>query len=140
MDPVREGVFVVDDDLDCRIALGDVLEDLGFSPTLFHDPGEALAALARTPPALIVTEMGRPGTPAAAPFQAMLAAATRAELPVMVFSGWTRTAAELPLPFPFIAKPDVAALLDMIRALCPRRRRDPKAAPRSRPRAVVDAA
>lgn len=140
MDPMIEGVFVVDDDLDCRTALGDVLEDMSFSPTLFHDPREALAALARTSPALILTEMGRPGMPAAAPFQAMLAAATRAELPVIVFSGWDRTAVQLPLPFPFIPKPDVAALLDLVRALVPRRRRGPRTAAGARPRAVVDAA
>ena len=134
------GVFVVDEDLDCRSALGEVLEDLGLSPVLFHDPRAALAALARTPPALIVTEVGNPGTPAAAPFQALLAAATRAELPVIVFSGWNRPAAGPQLSFPFIAKPDVEVLLATIRALVRRPPRQVGTPGRARDESAIDAA
>ena len=137
---MRRGVFVVDEDLDCRTALGEVLEDLGLPPTLFSDPRAARAALARTPPALIVTELGKPGTPATAPFHALLAAATRAELPVIVFSGWNRTVAEPHLPFPFIAKPEIRTLLEMIRALVPRPARESGRPARPRADAVIDAA
>jgi len=137
---MRRGVFVVDEDLDCRTALGEVLEDMGLLPIPFADPRAALATLARTPPALIVTEMGKPGTLAAAPFQALLSAATRAELPVIVFSGWNRAAAEHHLPFPFIAKPETWVLLEMIRALVPQpvRRAGTPARPRAEP--IIDAA
>jgi FixJ family two-component response regulator len=128
------GVFVVDDDLDCRIALGEVLEDTGLSPILFADPREALAALAQTPPALIVTEIGKVGTPGAGPYRALLAAAMRAELPVIVFSGWNRTAAGLRLPFPFVAKPEVQVLLEMVRALAPQPLRQTAAPGPARPR------
>src|SRR5947207_7416274 len=103
-------VFVVDEDLDCRTGLGELLADMGLAPLLFSNPREALAELARTPPALIVTELGKPGTPAAAPFLVLLAAATSAELPVVVFTGWNRPALEPPWPFPFIPKPDVTVL------------------------------
>lgn len=113
---MSRGVFVVDDDPDCRTALGEVLEEMGLSPFLFADPGEALAALARTSPRLIVTEIGKVGTADARPFRMLLAAATRAELPVIVFSGWNQAAAAPPRRIPFIVKPDVPVLLEMIRA------------------------
>lgn len=132
-------MFVVDEDLDCRSALGEVLEDLGLSPVLFHDPRLALAALARTPPALIVTEIGKPGTPAAAPFLTLLAAAARAALPVVVFSGWNQAAGPQP-SFPFIAKPEVAVLLETIRALVRRPPRQADRPTRGRPASAVDAA
>jgi DNA-binding NtrC family response regulator len=137
---MRRGVFVVDEDLDCRTALGEVLEDMGLLPIPFADPRAALATLVRTPPELVVTEIGKPGTPAAAPFRALLAAATRAQLPVIVFSGWNRAAAEHHLPFPFIAKPEIRVLLEMIRALVPQPARQAGTAGRPRAEPIVDAA
>lgn len=134
------GVFLVDDDLDCRTALGEVLEDMGLLPLLFDDPRKALAAMARTPPALIVTEIGKAGTSASRPFRALLAAATRAELPVIVFSGWNRAVAGPPPRFPFIVKPEIRILLEMIRALVPQPPREVSAPGFACAGAVIDAA
>ena len=104
-------MFVVERDRDCRITLGDVLHDEGFLPVLFREPREAVASLASVWPALIVTDLWRPGALAAAPFSALLASAASARLPVVVFSGWNRTAAELTFPVPFVPKPEIRALL-----------------------------
>ena len=87
-----------------------------------------------------MTEVGNPGTPAAAPFQAPLAAAARAELPVILFSGWNRPAAGPHLPLPFIAKPEVGVLLETIRALVRRPPRQADRPGRARPESAVDAA
>jgi DNA-binding NtrC family response regulator len=137
---MMRGVFVVEEDLDCRTALGEVLEELGLRPVLFPDPRAAVAALARTPPALIVTEIGKPGTPFATPFHALLAAAARLEVPAIVFSGWKPTAVGPHLPFPFIAKPEIPLLLKMIGALVPQPARRAGTAGRPRVEPVVDAA
>jgi DNA-binding NtrC family response regulator len=137
---MRRGVFVVEEDLDCRTALGEVLEDMGLSPILFDDPHEALGELDRMAPALVVTEIGKPGSPAAAPFRALLAAATRAELPAIVFSGWNRTSVGPCLPFPFIAKPEIWVLLEMIRRLVRHPVREAETSSCPRAGAVSDAA
>jgi DNA-binding NtrC family response regulator len=137
---MRRDVFVVEEDIDCRTALGEVLQDMGLSPILFDDPHEALGELDRIAPALIVTELGKPGTPAAAPFHALLAGATRAELPAIVFSGWNRTAVEPHLPFPFIAKPEIWVLLEMIRGLVRQPAREAGTSDPARAEAVSDAA
>jgi DNA-binding NtrC family response regulator len=108
-------VFIVDEDLDGRTALADTLDDEGMRPILFRDPRRAVASLAAIQPALIVTDLWRPGSSAAAPFAALLATARQARLPLIVWSGWTRRAAGRDLAFPFVPKPEIRALLRSIR-------------------------
>jgi CheY-like chemotaxis protein len=62
--PRLEGVhaFVIDDEADARELLKRVLEDQGAAVTAFDSAEAALAALKTSRPAVIVSDIGMPGT------------------------------------------------------------------------------
>lgn len=110
-------VFVVDGDLDGRLALGDLLEDQGWQAVLLPGPREAVAALACARPALVVTELWRAATPDGASFAALLAQARRCRSPVIVFTAWSTKAISACLDIPVVSKPNIATLLRSIDAI-----------------------
>jgi CheY-like chemotaxis protein len=109
-------VLVVDEDLDGRLALGDLLEDQGWEVVLLPHPREAVAALGCRRPALVVTELWRAGTPDGASFAALLAQARRSRSPLIVFTAWSTRAISACLDIPVVSKPNIGALLRSIEA------------------------
>jgi DNA-binding NtrC family response regulator len=109
-------VFVVDDDVDGRCALGDLLEDGGCEVVLFPGPREALAALARTCPALVVTDLWTSTEADGALFDTLLAEARRSRASVIVFTAWSTRALAPRLDVPVVSKPNVGTLLPLIEA------------------------
>jgi len=83
-----ERIAVVDDDTDVAAILGEILQKLGYRPTLFTDPRLALAAIDADPAAidLVITDQVMPtmsGTALAA-----AVADLRPDLPIILLTGY----------------------------------------------------
>ncbi len=109
-------VFVVDEDVDGRCALGDLLEDGGCEVVLLPGPREALAALACSCPALVVTDLWTSTEADRTLFASLLAEARRSRTSVIVFTAWSTRALAPRLDVPVVSKPNVRTLLPLIEA------------------------
>jgi CheY-like chemotaxis protein len=109
-------VFVVDEDVDGRRALGDLLEDDGCEVVLLPGPREAIAALAGTCPALVVTDLWTSTEGDGALFATLLAEARRSRASVIVFTAWSTRTLTPRLDVPVVSKPNVGTLLPLIEA------------------------
>ncbi len=109
-------VFVVDEDVDGRRALGDLLEDDGCEVVLLPGPREAIAALAGARPALVVTDLWTSTEGDGALFTTLLAEARRSRASVIVFTAWSTRALTPRLDVPVVSKPNVGTLLPLIEA------------------------
>ncbi len=106
--------FVVDEDVDMRVALGEFLENEGFTTALFPGPKEALAAFTPGAPVLLITDSWtRSGW--RDPFDALLSHANRSGCPVIIFTGWMTTLLPGRSAVPIVSKPDIRTLLGFVR-------------------------
>jgi len=110
-------VFVVEDDPELRLALGEFLADAGLRPVLFPTAVMLLDALNHTVPAVIVTDLVMPGMSGAQLLRALRDDERWLRIPVIVMTGNNDTALPLRLDAPIVYKPATDALLDMIRTL-----------------------
>jgi hypothetical protein len=106
--------FVVDEDVDMRGALGEFLENEGFTVVLFPGPKEAVAAFTRGAPALLITDSWT-RSPWNEPFDALLSEANRSGCPAVIFTGWRTTLLPGRSAVPIVSKPDIRTLLRFIR-------------------------
>lgn len=106
--------FVVDEDVDMRGALGEFLENEGFTAVLFPGPREARAALAAGAPVLLITDSWVRSS-WNDQFDALLSEANRSGCPVIVFTGWKTTLLPGRSAVPIVSKPDIRTLLRFIR-------------------------
>jgi len=84
-----ERIAVIDDDGDVAAILGEILTDLGYRPSIFTDPGDALEALTAAPAAvdLVITDQVMPtmsGTHLARALHDL-----RPALPVILLTGYS---------------------------------------------------
>ena len=107
-------VFVVEDDLDFRIVLGDVLAQEGLRPVLFATAQKLLGSLDDDIPAIIVTDFLMPGVSGAELLAALRENDRWRGIPVVVMTGTNDTALPLRLDAPVVYKPDTDGLLRTI--------------------------
>jgi len=110
-------VFVVDDDPELRLALGEFLADAGLRPVLFPTALMLLDALNHCVPAVIVTDLVMPVMSGAQLLRVLRDDERWARIPVIVMTGNNDTALPLRLDAPVVYKPYTDVLLDMIRTL-----------------------
>lgn len=79
-------VFVVDDDLDIRDVIAQTLEDEGYCVVPFADGEEALAAIDRTQPALVLLDLMMPNISGWDVLQRLREHASTFTLPVILIS------------------------------------------------------
>ncbi|HEY7371449.1 MAG TPA: response regulator [Polyangia bacterium] len=127
-------VFVVDDDPDCLVGLGELLEDEGFRPSLFRCAADVLGALAASAemPSVIVLDLHLPDVSHGDLIAMFEAHADWSRVPQIVFTAWNDASARAGLGRPVVRKPDVESLIGAIARLC---RRPPRSAPRDARRA-----
>jgi CheY-like chemotaxis protein len=110
--------FVVDEDADMRSALGEFLENEGFTAVPFPEPKEALAAFSRGAPVLLITDSWT-RSQWNDQFNALLSEANRSGCPVIIFTGWKATLLPGRSEVPIVSKPDIRTLLRCIRSQPP---------------------
>lgn len=81
-------VLLVDDDADVRESLAILLEMRAARVTVAASAGMALDAFVRTPPDVVVTDLGLPGEDGFALLQRLRQHQTGADVPVIAFSGY----------------------------------------------------
>lgn len=113
---VNDTVLVLDEDRDCRMAVGELLENEGMRSTLVGTAGAALASLAKAAPSLIVMDLPIPGTASNELLTALRARERSRRPPVVIFTAWSDAAVSSRLNLPVVQKPDIAALLSAIGA------------------------
>jgi CheY-like chemotaxis protein len=116
-DPRPQTVFVAEDDVDFRIALGDVLAEDGFHPVLFSSAQTLLNALDDGVPALIVTDVVMPGLSGVQLLGALRKNDRWRRIPVVVMTGSNDTALPIRLDAPIVYKPDTDGLLRVVHTL-----------------------
>lgn len=107
-------VFVVEDDPDFRMALGDLLAEEGLCPVLFSTVLKLLSSLDHDLPAVIVTDMAMPDASGAELLAALRENDHWRSIPVVVMTGNNDTALPLRLGAPVVYKPDTDGLLQAI--------------------------
>src|SRR3954468_6063355 len=109
-------VFIVEDDLDFGAALAELLADEGFRPLCFTSAQQALARVRHQIPALIITDVVRPGMSGGELVKALRADERWRDIPVVVVTGGNDTALALRLDTPVVYKPDIVSLLRVLPA------------------------
>jgi CheY-like chemotaxis protein len=110
-------IFVVDDDLDFRTVLAQVLSEAGFTPILFDRAVGLLASLEWAIPAAIVTDLVMPEL-SGSQLIALLGRSERwGRIPVVVMTGNNDTSLPLRLLVPIVYKPDMSCLVSDIRGV-----------------------
>jgi CheY-like chemotaxis protein len=99
-------VFVVEDDMDFRTALEDVLAQEGLRPVLFATAQKLLGALDDDVPAVIVTDFLMPSVSGAELLAALRENDRWRDIPVVVMTGTNDSALPLRLDAPVVYKPD----------------------------------
>ena len=127
---VNETVFVVDDDVDSRSALGEVLELENFRAVLFSTGWEMLDHLAAEMPAVIVMDLVMPGLSDWDLARILRKDARWRGIPIVIFTAWDDREADPRLRIPVVAKPDINRLLTAIRTATQSRHGLPEAASR----------
>ncbi len=110
-------VFVVEDDPDLRMALGDVLVGEGLCPVLFSTAQKVLSALDREIPAAIITDLVMPGMSGTQLLGALRSDNRLRGIPVVVMTGTNDTALPVRLDAPIVYKPDLNGLLRALAAV-----------------------
>ena len=123
----QESAFVVDNDEDSLMLLGELLEAEGLRPRLFRVAEDALEALglARELPDLFLVDLRMPDMGGSALLETLRREPRWRHLAVIVFTAWNDVARASRLGMPVIRKPDVEGLLATIAGV---RRRGPRAA------------
>lgn len=118
-----ERIYVVEDDADIQSVLVEALCGEGYDATGYDSAAEALAAIERQPPELLITDLAMPGmrgeeliTRMRAMAAAGFVAGLEQDLPILIVSAISnaRAVADLPVQA-FIAKPfELADLLAQV--------------------------
>ena len=113
-------ILIVEDDLDCRTVLADLLELSGYAVAAFGDAALALEAARRSPPDLAMVDLNLPGRDGAWLVQALReGGAPLSTMPVVLTTGSAdargvaRSLGVHPLEKPF----DAGHLLDLLDTL-----------------------
>jgi len=119
----RSTVFVVEDDVDTRTALRELLEDQGLEVAVARDGAEALACLARgESPCAVLLDLTMPGIAGEDLVEYLRAEARWASFPIAIVSASPERA---PPGFRVFGKPiDIEALIAFVKERCPVNARD----------------
>lgn len=113
-------IVVVEDDVDCRAVLVDLLESAGYRVAAFPEAGAALDVARRSPPGLVLVDLHLPGRDGAWLVRELRGAGGRLEqVPVVLTTGSpdARSIAES-LGVASLEKPyDAERLLELVSAL-----------------------
>lgn len=114
-----ERVFVVEDDTDIQSVLVEALAGEGYDASGYDSAGAALAAIARRPPDLLITDLAMPGMRGEELVARVRSGATAtldAALPILIISATANARAVAHLPIQgFIGKPfELADLLAQV--------------------------
>lgn len=123
-------VLVVEDDVDIREMLGELLEDEGYETALAKDGEEALELLSTIPrPCLVLADLVMPVMDGWNLLKALSLDDRFATIPVVIMSGANKTT--FPTQMPVLKKPaDTAILLEIVHEHCCGRRRKRQASSR----------
>jgi CheY-like chemotaxis protein len=119
-------VFVVEDDPDFRMAVGDLLAEEGLCPVLFSTAEKLLSSLDSEIPAAVVTDVVMPGMSGTQLLGVLRSHDRWRGIPVVVMTGNNDTALPIRLDAPIVYKPDMDGL---VRALSTVLQRQPPATP-----------
>jgi CheY-like chemotaxis protein len=112
-------VFVVEDDEEILLALGEVMEMEGLTPRLFTNAEDALDALAfgSQPPSLFVIDLQMRRMSGAALIELLRDTPPWSEIPIVVFTGSVDFAVPSRHGVPVIEKPNIEALVAAVATL-----------------------
>lgn len=113
-------VLVIDEDTDCRSALGELLEAEGYKPALYGHCREAVFAIAEQPPSVVIMDLPLPNTASAELFTVLRGHDLWRSIPVVVFTAWALRTVPCRREISVVQKPDVSALLAALDSVCPR--------------------
>jgi CheY-like chemotaxis protein len=111
-------VLVVEDQVDARDTLRDVLEDEGYRVMVARDGNEALQHLAGAAPSLVILDLLMPGMSGNALYDEMQRSRSLAKIPVLVT---TSDPTRAPRGVPTLEKPiQIDTLLSLVALACGR--------------------
>ena len=117
----RPRIAVIDDDPALRAALAEWLTSAGYSPVVFGDGAEALAAVQADPPDLILLDYVMPVLGGASVLQSLQADPRLQSIPVLVLTGMPDDLPPLPGVAAVVGKPfHLSHLEEIIRVLVKR--------------------
>ena len=114
-------ILVADDDPDLRPLIGEILEEAGYRPVLFHTAAALLAGLEGANPAAIVTDMAMPGLSGSDMLVQLRKSERWRKIPVVVMTGNNDTSLPLRVDAPVVYKPDIPSLVRVLEKLLPGR-------------------